>query len=61
MAPQYKLTYFNAKGLAENTRLIFAQAGVEYEDKRIDKEQWATLKESRIMFKKINKFLNSIQ
>jgi glutathione S-transferase len=42
--PQYKLTYFNARGRAEIVRLVFAQAGVEYEDKRITKEEWGELK-----------------
>ena len=40
----YKLTYFNSKGLAEVTRLIFAQAGVQYEDKRVTREEWLKLK-----------------
>ena len=41
----YKLTYFNTKGLGEVTRLIFAQAGVQYEDKRVTREaEWPELK-----------------
>ena len=43
-----KLTYFNIRGLAENVRLILAQAGVDYEDKRVTKEEWAELKESKL-------------
>ena len=39
-----KLIYFNSKGRAETTRLILAQAGVSYEDKRIEKEEWPALK-----------------
>ena len=39
-----KLTYFNAKGRAETIRLILAQAGVEYEDYRIARDQWPTVK-----------------
>lgn len=42
----YKLVYFNARGRAEVSRFIFAQAGVEYEDKRVEKEEWAKLKPS---------------
>ena len=42
--PQYKLTYFNGRGRAEVSRLIFAQAGVQYEDKRISGEEWEQLK-----------------
>ena len=40
----YKLTYFNTQGRAELIRFIFAQAGVQYEDKRITKEEWVELK-----------------
>merc|ERR1711962_1895763 len=39
-----KLTYFNARGRAEPARLILAQAGIEYEDIRIEREEWAALK-----------------
>ena len=44
--PQYKLTYFNIRGRAEVPRLIFAHAGVEYEDHRIKGEEWQALKPS---------------
>ena len=40
----YKLIYFNARGRAEVCRFIFAQAGVRYEDKRVDRDEWAQLK-----------------
>lgn len=30
----YKLIYFNARGIAEVSRLLFAYAGVDYEDFR---------------------------
>ena len=42
--PKYKLIYFNGRGRAELTRLVFAQAGVEYEDCRITKEEWSKIK-----------------
>ena len=44
MPYNYKLTYFNGRGRAEAIRLVFAQAGVQYEDKRIAKEEWGVLK-----------------
>ena len=42
--PTYKLYYFNSRGTAEAIRLIFAQAGVAYEDVRLTSEQWAEFK-----------------
>jgi len=44
----YKLTYFNGRGRAEFSRLIFAQAGVKYEDVRIERAAWAELKPSQL-------------
>jgi glutathione S-transferase len=38
------VTYFNARGRAELIRLVFAAAGVSYEDVRIEGEQWPTVK-----------------
>lgn len=42
--PQYKLYYFDIRGRAEITRLLFKQACVEFEDKRLTKEEWAAMK-----------------
>ena len=42
--PAYKLTYFKAKGTAELARFVFAQAGVKYEDVRIEEGEWPALK-----------------
>lgn len=41
---KYKLIYFNGKGRAETIRLVLAAAGVNYEDKRIEKADWPALK-----------------
>jgi len=41
---EYKLTYFNSRGLAEPIRWILSLAGVPFEDVRIEKEQWPELK-----------------
>ena len=43
---QYKLYYFPARGRAELIRLIFAVAGVEYEDIRIAQADWPQHKAS---------------
>lgn len=42
--PSYKLTYFNGRGLAETSRLIFALVGQEYEDIRVPKDKWPEIK-----------------
>ena len=47
MAPKIKLVYFNAEGRAELTRMILAQAGVEFEDVRVKREDWPAMKPSR--------------
>ncbi|XP_077981200.1 glutathione S-transferase 1-like [Glandiceps talaboti] len=44
--PTYRLSYFDIRGIAEPIRLIFAVAGVEFEDKRITEEQWPSEKTS---------------
>lgn len=44
----YKLTYFNAKGIAEFLRLLLAYGGVDFEDIRIESREWAGIKPSKI-------------
>jgi glutathione S-transferase len=41
---QYRLVYHNGRGRAEVTRLLFALAGQEYEDVRVERENWLQLK-----------------
>ena len=42
----YKLSYFNFRGKGEIIRLLFAQAGVSYEDVRINygSNDWFSIK-----------------
>ncbi|XP_035671027.1 hematopoietic prostaglandin D synthase-like, partial [Branchiostoma floridae] len=42
--PAYKLTYFNGRGTAEIVRLVFAAAGIAYEDVRLEQDKWPELK-----------------
>lgn len=44
--PHYKLHYFNLRARGEIIRLIFAAAGVEYEDYRITFKDWPSVKAS---------------
>lgn len=45
----YKLTYFNFRGLAETIRFLLAYSEIDYEDNRIDVEQWPELKPSNVL------------
>jgi len=46
MAPQYKLTYFDARGRGEPIRLMLNFAKVPFEDVRIERADWPTFKET---------------
>lgn len=48
MAPVIKLTYFNGRGRAELSRLIMAQAGIAYQDIRVDFQDWQNIKEGTL-------------
>lgn len=41
---QYKLTYFDVRGLAETSRCILNYAGVPFEDVRMSHEEWPAMK-----------------
>uniref|UniRef100_A0A915CXE7 glutathione transferase n=1 Tax=Ditylenchus dipsaci TaxID=166011 RepID=A0A915CXE7_9BILA len=44
----YKLIYFDARGICEPIRLLFHYAKTEFEDARITRKQWLALKDSTI-------------
>ncbi len=41
---KYKLYYFDARGRAELSRMLFALAHVDYEDIRVEADEWQKLK-----------------
>jgi len=40
----YTLTYFDIRGRAETSRILFAIAGVKFTDRRISYTEWPALK-----------------
>ncbi|GAB1598760.1 S-crystallin 3 [Argonauta hians] len=42
--PSYTLHYFNHRGRAEICRMLFAAAGVQYNDRRIESSEWESMK-----------------
>ena len=46
--PVYKICYFNARGLGEMLRIMFAEAGVSFEDVRYAGEEWPKHKPGEI-------------
>ncbi|XP_067942664.1 glutathione S-transferase 3-like isoform X2 [Watersipora subatra] len=44
MAERDRLEYFNAKGRAEATRMLYAIAGEDFHDIRHDNRQWQTIR-----------------
>ncbi|XP_075222661.1 glutathione S-transferase-like [Lycorma delicatula] len=46
MAPSYKLTYFNAKALAEPIRFLLSHLEINFEDNRFEFDQWPSIKKN---------------
>ncbi|GAB1598758.1 S-crystallin 3 [Argonauta hians] len=42
--PSYTLHYFNYRGRAEICRMLFAAAGVQYNDRRIESSEWESMR-----------------
>ncbi len=45
-----QLTYFNARGRAEMSRMIAAYGKLDYKDVRVEGQDWPALKESKNVF-----------
>lgn len=45
--PEYKIIYFNVKALAEPMRFLLAYGKIEWEDVRIEKDDWPAIKPSK--------------
>lgn len=45
--PKFVFHYFDARGRGEPARLLFAVAGIPFQDRRVSQEEWPTLKPSR--------------
>ncbi|KRX79405.1 putative splicing factor, arginine/serine-rich 7 [Trichinella sp. T6] len=50
MAPLYKLSYFDVRGLAEPIRLLFHDQKIEFIDHRFDRNEWPKIKATIGMF-----------
>ena len=48
MSGSMKLTYFNNRGKGEITRLLFKLAGKDFIDNRVEREEWPSLKSSKL-------------
>ena len=46
--PNYKLTYFPVKALAEPIRFVLSYADIEFEDDRFDRDNWPNIKDSKL-------------
>lgn len=54
MAPKYKLTYFNLRGLAEPVRFMLSYMEEDFEDVRIERDNnWAALKPCKYSIKSV--------
>ncbi len=48
--PEYKLTYFGIRGLAEQVRLLFIDNKIEYVEDEVDGEKWPQMKAQFVSF-----------
>lgn len=46
--PAYKIVYFNVKALAEPMRFLLSYGNIDFEDVRVEREDWPALKPSEL-------------
>lgn len=51
--PTYKLTYFNAKGIAEAIRMLLSYSGKEFQDVRVEYSDWVNNLKHKMYFGKL--------
>lgn len=51
--PDYKIHYFDITALGEILRMILAYGGEEFEDVRIQQDEWPAIKPSKLKKKKV--------
>lgn len=49
MSPPYKLSYFDIMGLGEPIRIILSYGKLEFEDCRVPRENWPSLKQGKCL------------
>lgn len=47
MAPAYKVTYFNITALGEPLRFLLSYGNLDFEDVRVEREDWPKVKSSK--------------
>lgn len=54
MAPTYKIIYFNVTALGESCRMLLKYANIDFEDERIETDDWPNHKASKLVTIKIH-------
>lgn len=55
--PKFVLHYFDARGRGEPARLLFAVAGIPFQDRRVSQEEWPAIKPSMFIACFVERFV----